>query len=175
MANSMNICPFIMKWEGNYGNDPDDLGGETRKGITYKTWKSVFGDTHDRFMKMSDEDWNKVFHDLFWSKIQGDSINSQRIANIMADWVWTSGVKNPCKHLQAILFKNGADIAVDGEVGPKTIAALNSMNEDRLWDAIVKDRFNYLDSICTARPTNKKFLRGWQNRISDLIKHETAK
>lgn len=52
MATYTNITSFIKKWEGEYGNDPDDAGGETRKGITYTTWVSVFGDTHERFMAM---------------------------------------------------------------------------------------------------------------------------
>lgn len=170
MADSLKICPFIKKWEGDYGNDPDDLGGETRKGITYTTWKSVFGDTHDRFMKMSDEDWAKVFHDLFWSKIQGDKINSQKIADILVDWVWTSGASVPCKRLQALLNTMGNNLVVDGKIGDVSIAAINNADQNKLYTAIIKDRFDYLDEICKARPKNLKFLKGWQNRITNLTK-----
>jgi lysozyme family protein len=53
MADYKVIIPFIRKAEGGYVNDPDDAGGETNAGITYNVWKTFFGDTHDRFLKMS--------------------------------------------------------------------------------------------------------------------------
>lgn len=171
MANHTHITPFIKKWEGEYGNDPDDAGGETRKGITYKTWVSVFGDTHERFMAMSDDDWNFIFRKLFWDPMHGDEINSQIIADIIVDWMWCSGKKSPGKRVQTVLVQDfGCQIDIDGAIGKQSIRAINSIDEKALLKAIVEERFDFLNEICEARPQNQKFLKGWQNRINDLLK-----
>lgn len=171
MAIHTSITPFIKKWEGEYGNDPDDAGGETRKGITYKTWKSVFGDTHERFMAMSDDDWNHIFKKLFWDPMHGDDFKSQRVAEIMVDWMWCSGKKSPGKRLQTVLVQDfGCHIDIDGAIGKQTVRAINSVDEKKLIEAILEERFDFLDDIVVARPVNKKFLKGWQNRIHDLVK-----
>ena len=34
---------FILQREGGYVNDPNDLGGETNKGITYRTYNACLG------------------------------------------------------------------------------------------------------------------------------------
>lgn len=173
MAHPNEITPFIRKWEGEYGNDPDDAGGETRKGITYKTWVSIFGDTHDRFMAMSDADWNEVYNRLFWSKIQGDKIHSQIVANALADWAWCSGAKAAVRGIQRACNSLGASLTVDGGMGQKTLDAINALNDRELFDKFCQEHRDFLEAICVARPQNRKFLKGWNNRIDDLIKHST--
>ena len=34
MADVRKLAPFILKWEGGFVNDPDDLGGATNMGVT---------------------------------------------------------------------------------------------------------------------------------------------
>lgn len=171
MADSKQITPFIRKWEGEYGNDPDDAGGETRKGITYTTWKSVFGDTHERFMLMSDEDWNEVYTKLFWSKIQGDKIHSQIVANAVADWAWCSGVKPAILNLQQACNRlGGVGLTEDGMIGAKTLLAVNSFDGMNLFKSYCSEHREFLNAIVKSRPQNAKFLKGWNNRIDDLEK-----
>lgn len=38
MADVRKLAPFILKWEGGFVNDPDDLGGATNMGVTIGTW-----------------------------------------------------------------------------------------------------------------------------------------
>jgi lysozyme family protein len=192
MADYKHIIPFIKKAEGGYVNDPADHGGETNKGITYSVWVSIFGGrAHDKFMAMTDEDWGVVFKKLFWDKILGDQFKSQRLADIMVDWVWGSGVHNPCVHLQRIINTNfGQHLVEDGVLGQTTISVLNGLDEQKLWDALVADRFAFLDSITEysvnkfkqthpnateadlMKYTNKRFLKGWKNRMNNLIEFE---
>ena len=40
MADVRKLAPFILKWEGGFVNDPDDLGGATNMGVTIGAWKS---------------------------------------------------------------------------------------------------------------------------------------
>ena len=37
MADVNKLAPFILKWEGGFVNDPDDLGGATNMGVTIET------------------------------------------------------------------------------------------------------------------------------------------
>ena len=37
MANVYKLAPFILKWEGGFVNDPDDLGGATNMNVTIST------------------------------------------------------------------------------------------------------------------------------------------
>lgn len=174
MADHNHIVPFIRKAEGGWVNDPDDAGGETNAGITYKTWCSHFGATHDRFLAMSDGDWAVCFK-TYWDSIFGDLIQSQRIADTLVDWVWGSGSHYPSIDLQDILIHGfGAHIAEDGAVGPATIASANAADEAQLYAAIISKRFEYLEDIVAAHPTNAKFLNGWKNRMNALVAFEEA-
>ena len=90
-------------------------------------------------------------------------IQNQPLANILVDWVWASGAHG-IKIPQRLL-----GVTVDGIVGPKTIAAVNSRNPRELFDMIKIARFDFIEEICRKRPANNKFKRGWLNRINDFI------
>lgn len=170
MADVNKLAPLILKWEGGFVNDPDDLGGATNMGTTISTWKSVGYDKDgdgdidvDDLKKLSRNDVvNRVLKPHYWDRWQADKINNQSVANILVDWVWGSGafgIKIP----QQLL-----GVKVDGVVGSKTIAALNACNQKELHQKIWNARYNFLEGICVRRPKNKKFFRGWVNRLKDF-------
>lgn len=171
MADPKKLIPFILKWEGGFVNDPDDLGGATNKGITIGT----FGDYRKRkglpaptvldLKNLSDKDWYEIFKTLYWDRWKADEIKSQSVADILVDWVWASGVRGILR-AQIIL-----GVASDGIVGAKTITAVNSADPKKLFEAIKADRKKFIDEICKARPKNEKYRRGWMNRLN-AIKYE---
>ncbi len=171
MADLKKLIPFILKWEGGFVNDPDDLGGATNKGITigtfgeYRKRKGLPPPTVQDIKSLSDKDWYEIFKDMYWGRWKADEIKSQSVANILVDWVWASGVHG-IKRPQCIL-----GVSPDGIVGAKTIAALNAADPKKLFDAIKADRAKFIDDICKARPKNEKYRRGWMNRIN-AIKYE---
>lgn len=168
MADPKKLIPFILKWEGGFVNDPDDLGGATNKGITigtfgeYKKRKGLPSPTVQELKNLSENEWYEIFKTMYWDRWRGDEIKSQSVANILVDWVWASGVHG-IRRPQAIL-----GVLVDGIVGAKTIAALNAAYPDRLFEAIKADRAKFIDEICKARPKNEKYRKGWMNRINAL-------
>lgn len=167
MACHKKLAPFILKWEGGFVNDSDDLGGATNKGVTLTTFRSVYGKnkTANDLKKMTDEQWETIFKKCFWDKWKADEIKDQSVANILVDWLWASGsygIKIP----QRVL-----GVSVDGVAGAKTVAAVNSMVGKSLFDSLKKERIEYINRICTSRPQNKKFKKGWLNRIN-AIKYE---
>lgn len=168
MADVNKLKPFILKWEGGFVNDPDDLGGATNKGVTFGTYKQyrknkgMSEPTIEDLKNITDAEWTEIFKTMYWDRWQADRINNQSVANILVDWVWASGVYG-IKRPQKLL-----GVTVDGIVGEKTLSALNEKDPMEIYFAIKNDRIRYIDEICKARPANEKFRKGWLNRIDDL-------
>lgn len=168
MAKVEILAPYIKKWEGGFTNDPADRGGATNKGVTIATFeayckaKSLPRPNVERLERMTDGEWLDILKTMFWDRWQADKIKSQKLANILVDWVWGSGVYG-IKIPQRILGVNQ-----DGIVGNKTIEALNAQDPDKLFQVIYEARKKYLNDITISRPANKRFLRGWLNRLEDI-------
>lgn len=168
MANVNKLAPFILKWEGGFVNDPDDLGGATNQGVTLATYmqycrkKGYPVPTVERLKNLSEREWTEIMKTMYWDRWKADKIANQSVANILVDWVWASGVHG-IKRPQKIL-----GVAVDGIVGNQTLDAVNAKDAKELFFAIKADRIRFIDEICKARPANEKFRRGWMNRINNL-------
>lgn len=171
MANYKNIIPFILRFEGGYVNDPDDRGGATNKGVTIATYRALGkwdnnkdGKIDEKDLKLiTNEQWQIIFKNSFWDKIKGDDIVNQSIADLIADWVWASG-KYGITNTQKVL-----GVKQDGIVGAKTIAAINGYkNQKELFNKLKAERIAYVNRIVKANPSQKKFIKGWLNRINAI-------
>lgn len=178
------IVPFFYKWEGGLSKDPNDSASEnmcptpykdgfkyhTNKGVTYLAWKSVFGSGNDtRFYQMNSDDWGLIFKRGYWDKVKCDLINSQSIAECLVSWAWGSGAKTAIKQMQRTI---GFDKSQqDGLIGPATLKAINSCDEKELFEKCVKNRESFFRHIAENDSRNKKFLKGWLNRLEDFKKN----
>ncbi len=168
MAKVEILAPYIKKWEGGFANDPADRGGATNKGVTIATFeayckaKSLPRPSVERLKRMTDAEWIDILKTMFWDRWQADKIKSQKLANILVDWVWGSGVYG-IKIPQRIL-----GVKQDGIVGDETLKALNAQEPDKLFQVIYEARKKYLNDITISRPINKRFLKGWLNRLEDI-------
>lgn len=169
MANYIKLIPYILKWEGGWSNDPVDTGGPTMKGITIATYtaycnkKGWPSPSLKQLKNISKEEWEEIFKTMFWDRWKADQIDDQSIANLLVDWVWTSGVYG-IKYPQQIL-----GVKVDGKVGTKTLAAINNYpNPKELFNKLWERRKQHFTSIANSKPGNQKFLRGWLNRLNDF-------
>lgn len=171
MANIDKLAPFILRWEGGFVNDPVDKGGATNMGVTIGTWRSVGYDkdgdgdidVDDLHLLDKEDVIERVLRPHYWNRWRADEILNQSVANILVDWVWASGTHG-IKRPQRIL-----GVTPDGIVGPKTIAAVNSMDPMELHFRIKNDRIKFIDEICQRDPSQKRFRKGWMNRINALV------
>lgn len=171
MANIDNLAPFILRWEGGFVNDPVDKGGATNMGVTIGTWRSVGYDkdgdgdidVDDLHLLDKEDVIERVLRPHYWNRWRADEILNQSVANILVDWVWASGTHG-IKRPQRIL-----GVTADGIVGPKTLAAVNSMDPMELHFRIKNDRIKFIDEICQRDPSQERFRKGWLNRINALV------
>lgn len=189
MANVNVLLPFILRWEGGFVNDPADAGGATNKGVTIATWRNVGYDKDgdgdidvDDLKLITDADVrDRVLVPHYWNRWKADQIRSQKVANILVDWVWGSG-----KH-GIVIPQRLLGVEPDGIVGNKTLAAVNGADPNRLFDAIFAARMKFLNDITAEsiakyekrigrkateselmKYTNKRFLKGWTRRLNDI-------
>lgn len=171
MANIDKLAPFILRWEGGFVNDPVDKGGATNMGVTIGTWRSVGYDkdgdgdidVDDLHLLDKEDVIERVLRPHYWNRWRADEILNQSVANILVDWVWASGTHG-IKRPQRIL-----GVTPDGIVGPKTLAAVNSMDPMELHFRIKNDRIRFIDEICRRDPSQERFRKGWMNRINALV------
>jgi lysozyme family protein len=186
MADVNKLLPFILKWEGGFVNDPADAGGATNKGVTIATWRSVGYDKDgdgdidvDDLKALTVEDVrDRVLKPHYWDRWKADGINSQKIANILVDWVWASGKWG------IVIPQRILGVADDGIVGEKTLAAVNAADPDALFEKILTARKAFIFDIVNRSieayeqklgraatekellaHTNLRFKKGWMNRI----------
>lgn len=165
------LAPVVAKWEGGYVNDPDDKGGPTNMGVTLNTWKHVGYDKDndgdidaDDIKLLTKEDFKAVLKS-YWNKWQADNINNQSIANILVDWYWASGKWG------IVIPQRIMGLTQDGIVGPKTIARVNQLiqkDAESFFYEIYNAREIFFKNIVKNNPSQKKFLKGWKNRLSDF-------
>lgn len=169
MADVNKLAPHILRFEGGYVNDPNDLGGETCKGVTMRTYKlyrqrkKLPKPTSDDLKNISDAEFVSILKEMYWDACRADHIESQSVANAVVDWAWHSGTVTAVKEIQKVL---GVD--ADGIIGNITLSAINSWSPLPLFGQIQQARLAYFDRICQARPANNAFIRGWRNRVKHM-------
>lgn len=168
---------FTLQYEGNsYTDDPDDLGGATKYGITLGFAKGT-GDLQ-LFDVDGDGDIDKIdiknltpevahdaYKEFFWDALNLDNFNP-KIAFLLFDMSVNHGKKNAIKMLQMAINKCGQDIDVDGGIGNQTLTALNECDPDEVAEQLLDVRKDFYYKITQKRPQNKKFLKGWLSRAS---------
>lgn len=170
MANFDVYFPILLGLEGGWSEDPDDRGGATKYGVTLQEWinegydKDGDGDVDKQDLKIiSTADASNIAKKLYWDKVRGDEINSQTIAEFVADWAYNSGVKTSVKHLQSAL-----DIKEDGVMGPITLKSTNMANPSSLFGLLLASRERFYRAIVSRDGTQEKFLKGWLSRLKQF-------
>jgi hypothetical protein len=100
-----------------------------------------------------------VFHNSYWSKLQLDKVESQKIANEIFLFAVVSGVKNGAKVAQKLI-----GVESDGVIGNVTLNALNAYDENKFDIEFDKLEIAFFENLVDNKPALSKFLRGWKNR-----------
>jgi lysozyme family protein len=79
------------------------------------------------------------------------------------DCAMNSGV-----HQAAIILQRCLGVADDGNIGPKTLAAMNEKDADVLAILAIAEREHFYRVLAEKKPRLNRFLAGWINRIESL-------
>jgi len=177
--------------EGGYANDPDDRGGETYRGIARKfhpNWEGwrIIDDVKSKTqeVKRINEIFDKndeleeliknFYRSEFWSKVKGDALQHQSLANEMYDNAVNMGPEKSIEYLQRtvnILNRNQKsynDIEVDRKMGLKTLAALTASIKangiKRVVNVLNGFQVKHYIEIMEKNPTQEKYV-GWFDRV----------
>ena len=148
---------------GNY-NSLGQLVG-TNHGVAAKTYEAWIGHppTEAEMRAMTKATAIAIYRKWFWDEIQGDKIVNQSVANLIADHNVNGGYKVIEKAVQRVLnAKFNKGLTVDGVFGPKTLAAINSVDQQILFNGIKAERETIYYSI------GGQFLEGWLNRLENF-------
>lgn len=160
-----------------FSDDPHDRGGATFAGVTLRTYagyckrKGLPDPVPYDLQFMPWEHWDEIFRTGYWARWQADLIPSQRVANILVDFVWASGIHG-IKVPQKLL-----GVTPDGIVGPKTLDALIraiETDEEGLAKRLIEARLAFVDRIVERNPSQRRFIKGWRRRITELAAYFTA-
>ena len=174
--------------EGGYANNPADTGGETYAGISrnnwpaWKGWKYIdsYKASRPSASKLSITGWvnasakvttepvsalvSQFYKQNFWDSMSLDLLNDQQLANSIYDFGVNSGTGRAAKFIQSAVNDLGVlALVVDGEIGSKSISAINNSDPLRLYKAFNKRRKDFYLSIATG--SQKQFLSSWLSRL----------
>lgn len=159
----------ILKNEGGYVNDPDDLGGETNRGITdisdgtVDRKADIDGDgTGDVPIKdLTADQATQIYFTRYWRKMNLEGIQDREVVLQIFDHGVNAGIRTAIKIAQRV-----AGATADGYVGAQTTTLINEYPGNYL-DAFKQARRDYYRHITKTRPRNEKFLAGWLNRVEN--------
>lgn len=106
----------------------------------------------------------QIYKLRYWDRIKGDSINSQAVANILADMKSSAG-GNAIKVMQQVLNHLGEQLVVDGAFGSKTLAGLNRQIL-LAGEAAVFNRFHD-GMIAYYKSLNSSFEQQWIGSLQE--------
>jgi lysozyme family protein len=81
------------------------------------------------------------------------------------DLAFNRGMGGAARYIQQGLRSLGQNVAVDGKLGPKTMAAINSVQPRALMQAASEAQRNDEYAKARANPARKALLPGLENRI----------
>ena len=145
----------VIGHEGGYVNHPSDPGGETKFGISKRSYPGV--DIKNLTLDQAKE----IYRKDFWDKLHLDELPDV-IRFDLFDAAVNSGVATAIKFLQ-----KACEVNADGKLGSITIGAANRIDPQALDKRLSAYRLLYLVSLRTF-PT---FGKGWITRVAtNMIK-----
>ena len=168
-----------LSFEGGYTSGEGDYGGETKFGISKRSYPNV------DIVKLTVEEAKEIYKRDYWDRLGLDRVKSQAIAEEVFDSAVNVGWGQAGRWLQSginliILGRGMRDageekqIKVDGIVGPATLGELGKIlnekgykvNEDVLLKCLNAFQVGHYINQARQDPNQTKFLMGWiYNRV----------
>lgn len=145
----------VLKHEGGYVNDPADPGGETKYGITKRSYPAL------DIACLTVGDAIAIYRRDYWDRIHGDELPSG-LAYFLLDTAVNLGVVQAVRYLQ-----RAAGTPVDGVMGPVTLVACRNPG---VLDRLRKLREEHYRCLRTF----SRYGTGWLRRTAEVYDQAKA-
>lgn len=145
----------ILSHEGGYVFHPRDPGGETKWGISKRTYPNV------DIKNLTREDAILIYYRDFWKPIKGERLHDGTAFQLL-DSAVNSGISQSIRFLQRAL-----GVADDGQFGPISLAASEQMSESDQIMRFNAERIEFMTKLSTF----DAFGRGWMRRIAANLRY----
>lgn len=149
---------YVLANEGGYVFDKNDPGGETKWGISKRTYPSL------NIKALSLDEAKKIYYCDYWLKGKFEEIRDERVAIKLFDLAINVGITQANRIIQRALRSTGNNVKDDGILGPISLKAINSSNANLLICALCSEAAGYYRLLAAINTNMKQFLNGWLNR-----------
>lgn len=139
--------------EGGYVNDPEDPGGETKFGISKKSYPSL------DIKNLTVEKAQDIYYQDFWLVCGCDKMKYAITFEVF------DAAVNHGQTKAIMLLQQALDVADDGKLGPISLAALAAYDQEDLLLRFEAFRLRFY----TKLKKWDSFGRGWANRVADNL------
>ena len=150
----------LLEDEGGYVNDPKDPGGETKYGISKRSYPKV--DIKNLTVAQAKD----IYYQVFWLTGPYEQLHYEPLAEKVFNSAVNMGNSRAFRLLQEAVNQLGGKLVLDGVLGPKSIATINAMDCAGVLTQFRIEQANYYHSLVARRPSLAKFLKGWLRRAA---------
>ena len=109
---------YMLKNEGGYVNNSTDPGGETKYGISQRSYPNL------NIRQLSLKDAQKIYFCDYWLKGKFEQIPDENVASQLFDLSVNLGIRATTIVLQRALRSVGINVVEDGLLGSQTLSGV---------------------------------------------------
>ena len=154
-----NALERTLAFEGGYVNDPDDPGGETKYGISARTYPEI------DIKSLTRERAGEIYYQDYWMRFGYGRLANPDVAARAFDLAVNLGPHRSHVLLQEAVNRTApAQLDVDGVLGPGTIEAVNGHPLPTHLAAELKLGAIGFYAELAVKKGMQKYLAGWIRR-----------
>jgi lysozyme family protein len=160
-ANFARALAWVRVSEGGNDDDPDDSGGRTSRGITQREYNAYcrmarlpVGDVWQAPDPVIDD----IYHKSYWNP--WCPVLPPGVDYMFFDHAVLAG-----PNAAVVCLQRALGVSADGHIGLVTSEALTNAKLPDLVDAMAAERMRVYRAIIAEHPVDRKFYRGWSNRV----------
>lgn len=150
-----NLIERVLGHEAGYVNNPKDPGGETKWGISKRSYPTL------DIKNLTREGAIAIYHDDFWEHIHADVLPDALDYQLL-DSAVNSGIPQSLRFLQRAL-----GVADDGHFGPHSRAALLKADLNDVLFLFLAERLEFMTKLNNWENASK----GWARRIAMNLRY----
>ncbi len=158
-----NIGTPLLNRKCGYVDIDGDSGGCTKYGISQANNPNV------NVSGLTLAGAQQVYFNSYWIPSKCGQITSGPVTIFQFDMGVNNGLGRAAKILQ-----QAANVTVDGNIGPATLAAVNALDPATLINSLSTIRANRYNTIVENDPSQAKFLAGWLRRNTEVTQFSLA-